>query len=365
MIYPFLVLPKRPMGCQYIIPHNSLILNVFNFNTNIQIGDVSQVFYSTLYTSKSKQEEDSDKQLWIGRAVIKRIQRLIYDQSLRDTSKEWCNQVTLETSLWEGLCRVLSGLNAATIRNVVSATMSHLIPSNKGLRFVSSHDFSDLLVSQMEATHEGQDINVCIRTNKLLDGQFKSLANSLADDYIHCPLGEKFEMMSFYEMTQQYKKVFKSLRREGEDRCKFCETHPGYEFSYLMKLKHPTIPRIALPKEKLCPLKDLQLNTTKPTEESFDKCEIYAKMALLMFHPFRSLNDLTIEESYYEKFSQELQRHLERKITKFSKKGFRILQNIIYRMNLQKQLKRANDPIYMTTKNEKPNGKNKKKLSKR
>jgi hypothetical protein len=164
--------------------------------------------------------------------------------------------------------------------------------------------------------------------------------------------------MSFYEMTQQYKEVFKSLRRESEDRYKFCETHPGYEFSYLMKLKHPTIPRIALTKEKLCPLKDLQLNTTKATEELFDKCEIYAKMALLMFYPFRSLNDLTIEGSYWEKISQELQRHLECKITKFSKKGFKILQNIYDRMTLQKQLKCVNDPIYMTTISEIPNGKN-------
>jgi hypothetical protein len=46
-----------------------------------------------------------------------------------------------------------------------------------------------------------------------------------------------------------------------------------------MKLKYLTIPRIALPKEKLCPLKDFQLNATKPTEESFHKREIYAKMA--------------------------------------------------------------------------------------
>jgi hypothetical protein len=53
-----------------------------------------------------------------------------------------------------------------------------------------------------------------------------------------------------------------------------------------MKSKHPTIPRIALPKEKLCPLKDLQLNTTKPLEESYDKHQIYAKMALLIFYPF-------------------------------------------------------------------------------
>ena len=121
-----------------------------------------------------------------------------------------------------------------------------------------------------------------------------------------------------------------------------------------MKLKHPTIPRIALPKEKLCPLKDLQLNTTKPTEESFDKREIYAKMALLMFYPFRCLNDLTIEENYWEKFSQELQKHLDQKITKFSQQGFRVLQNVNDRMTLQKQLKCANDPVHMTTKNKNP-----------
>jgi hypothetical protein len=99
------------------------------------------VFYSTLYTSKSTQEEDSEKQLRIGRAVIKRIQRVLNDQSLGGTLKEQGNQVTLESSFQEGLCRVLSGLNAATTRNVISATMAHLIPSNGGLRFVFSHDF--------------------------------------------------------------------------------------------------------------------------------------------------------------------------------------------------------------------------------
>jgi hypothetical protein len=72
-ICPFLVLPKTPMGCQYINPHNSLILNVSNFNSNVQIGNILQVFYGTLYTSKSTQEEDSNKQLQIGHTVIKRI----------------------------------------------------------------------------------------------------------------------------------------------------------------------------------------------------------------------------------------------------------------------------------------------------
>jgi hypothetical protein len=167
---PFIVLPKRPMGCQYINPHNLPILNVFNFNTNIHIRDVSQVFYSTLYTSKLAPEEHSEKQLRIGRAVIKRIKKLIDETSSRESSNDGCNQAMLEPSFPEGLGRVLSGLNAATTRNVTSATMAHLIPSNRGSRFVFLHDFSDLLVGQMETTLEGQDVNIPIRTSKLTNG---------------------------------------------------------------------------------------------------------------------------------------------------------------------------------------------------
>ena len=70
-------------------------------------------------------------------------------------------------SFGEGLSRVPSGFNAATTRNVISATMAHLIPCNDGSRFVFSHTFLDLLVGKMEATLEGQDINVRIRSNKL------------------------------------------------------------------------------------------------------------------------------------------------------------------------------------------------------
>jgi hypothetical protein len=156
----------------------------------------------------------------------------------------------------------------------------------------------------MEATLEGQDVNAPIKTSKLTNGQIKSWPDSLADDYIHCPEHQDFEHMSFYEMTRCYKKVFKQLQRESKEAYKFSETHPGHEFSHLIKSKHKTVPRIALPTETVCLLKDLQLNTMKPTEESLEKCEIYAKMALLMFYPFRSFADLTIEGIYWKNFSR-------------------------------------------------------------
>ncbi len=112
-------------------------LKTLNFNTNVQIGDTLQIFYSTLYTSKLTQEEDSEKQIHIGCAVIKRIKRL-----LDENSDEW-NKGTSEPSFSEGLSRVLYGLNAATTRNIISAAMAHLIPSNGGSHFVCLLKFSD------------------------------------------------------------------------------------------------------------------------------------------------------------------------------------------------------------------------------
>ncbi len=76
-VNPFLVLPKRPMGCQYMNAHNTIISYILNCNNNIQIGDASQVFFSILYTSESTQEEDSKRQLRIRCAVINRIKQVL------------------------------------------------------------------------------------------------------------------------------------------------------------------------------------------------------------------------------------------------------------------------------------------------
>jgi hypothetical protein len=132
---PLMVIPKRPMGCQFINAHNKPISEVFKFNTNILFGDALQVFYSTLYTSKSTQDEDSKKQLHIGHAVIKRIKRL-----LDENQTNGCDQTTPEPSFEGGLSRVLLGLNAATTKNVISSTISHPISCklDHGLLFHTS-----------------------------------------------------------------------------------------------------------------------------------------------------------------------------------------------------------------------------------
>jgi hypothetical protein len=170
-------------------------------------------------------------------------------------------------------------------------------------------------------------------------------------------------------MTSRYKKSFKvnnpskdkdnetiGYKVKGANKYKLKESHPGYKFSHLTELKHPTIPKISLPRDKLCPIEELDLHSTNTDEVTIEKREMYAKMALIMFYPFRELSDLScIGESYWRTFHRELTRHHSKKVTKFWKKGFEILQNIQDRLTLQKHLKRPRDPIFMTTVNEKPN----------
>jgi hypothetical protein len=109
------------------------------------------------------------------------------------------------------------------------------------------------------------------------------------------------------------------IKVKGAEKYKFRESHPGYNFSYLTKLKHPTIPRISLPLGKLCSLEELELQKDKPTEESCDKREMYAKMAFLMFYPLRQLNELTCAGSYRKSFTKNYNTISIKKLQSFGK----------------------------------------------
>jgi hypothetical protein len=131
------------MGCEFMNSHSWVISKLLNCNSNIQIGDPTQVFYSTLYSSKNTQKEDAERHKRIARSII---YRLIRQQ----------NQVTMglldscPCGFGEGISRMLSGIMAATSRDVVSAPMAHLLISEHGRRFKYSHDFTPLLAQQMD-----------------------------------------------------------------------------------------------------------------------------------------------------------------------------------------------------------------------
>ena len=365
----WMLMTRRPMGCQYLNTHNKSISEVINCNTNIQIGDRSQVFYSTMYCGKNTQKEDAERQQRIMDASNRRLFRI--QGEIIDGKRK---PEEIQDGFVEGLCRLLSGLNAATTRNVISATMQHLLICNGGSRFQFSHGFGVLLIGQLEASLEKWPIDVRLRSN-IVKGEKVVWPDNSSDDYLHRPRDATFEGMCSYEMAQQYKKTLLSrvidddsddeedgdidetARFHGQgysNTIKFCETHPGRKFCNLGTLKLKVIPKVYMPQDKLCNIKDLKIKDDKVDAETMKKREDYAKMALLMFYPLRNLDDIKLKNSYWELFHRQLKRHQKGKSTTFWPYGFTILQNIQDRITMDNDTKRARDYITATTTNEAP-----------
>eukprot|EP00956_Cyclotella_meneghiniana_P030549 scaffold77192_cov37-Cyclotella_meneghiniana.AAC.3 len=360
------MVPKRNIGCEYVNSYNRSISEVFNCNCNIQVGDPAQVYYSTLYSSKSTQAEDSERQRRVCNMVLGRLWRIQKEIDRGERSIE-----ETPDGFAEGLCRMLSGINAATSRYVVSSTMAHLLVCQNGSRFTFSHDFGSLLVTQMEATLEGADTDVRIRTNRW-NGETVAWVDSSTDDYpLHRPRTTKFENYCAYEQVMLFQKEYLHWKdiKSNEDASsasgtnnhhrtiKFSEDHPGYHFTHLKRCEQWVIPRIFIPPGKICPLKNLKLSKRRVDELTTYKREAYAKYALLMFYPFRTLNDLRLQSSYWKLFASELKRFRSGKSTKFWARGFTILQNMENRLSLEKDIKRARDEITRSTSCTNPNEK--------
>lgn len=244
---------------------------------------------------------------------------------------------------------------------------------NKGTRFQFSHNFSPLLITQMEATLDGQPVNHRIRVNEL-HGKKVAWSDSTTDDYLNRPDTEDLDPLCFFEMTMKYTKIFKTKKQvrdtefhDDEDsdednddnqdvpdngtrsQYSFRDSHPGSKFCYLIKRRLEVIPIVYMPRGKLCRIEDLGLNISPPTEEISIAREDYAKMALMMFFPFRTIHDLKMNGSYWSLFQSELNLFLAGQPTKFWKRGFTILQNIQDRYTLEKKLHRARDLITLNT----------------
>jgi hypothetical protein len=165
-----------------------------------------------------------------------------------------------------------------------------------------------------------------------------------------------------------YEKKFYSLKeiddgKQGDvvakkknrgDRYRFHEDHPGYEFAYIERMRLPAVAVVSIPEGKLCLLRDLELDSDTPSQLAEEKRKDYAKMALMMFYPFRKeeKDKLEIGGSYWTLFDRERIGYFKGEKTVFWKTGFEILQNIDDREMMMQSDKRvrARDPVLMKTK---------------
>jgi hypothetical protein len=228
--------------------------------------------------------------------------------------------------------------------DVVSATMAHLLISQKGSRFSFSHQFKDLLVTQMLNHLNGDVISdfVLRRRNKGKNGELDVWADYSINDYIYRP--SCLENISFYQFGLEYQKIpftfeqMKNVDSNGlpllkRDELHFQEDHPGRRYCYLKKSDTIIIPKLSIPKGMLCDLDLLELNEEEISEKALQGRMNYAKLAMVLFYPFRDESVLSFESynSLWHKFCAIKKNNLERTHSDentFWNKGMAILQNM-------------------------------------
>lgn len=382
---PWILTPKRDLGSEYMNTFNHALSGVFNCNTNVQVGDIWQIFYSTLYGSKSTQKEDSERVQRILQCVARRLLK-IEERKLLQNDKSNDKDETFSQSL--GI--MLSGLQAATSRHCISATMAHLIVSLGGTRFQFSHEFGTLLVSQLEATLKGEEADVYIKRTEI-KGDTLLWHDSTSEDYIYRP--DSLQHICAYYMAMHYQKVMKPRKvlqevlsnfntsffhktsasdthridntasdaspHDGDETTtialEFNTNHPNAPITQLVKRKKWVVPITYYDGAALCGLANLNIDSASSTSKSSiiidEYREDYARIALLMFYPYRKLEDIMINGSYWAVFKRELDLYRQEKETTMWRKGFSILQNIENRKMLQSHRNNLADEITDKTTN--------------
>ena len=322
---PFEVVVERRPGDEFVNVFNRILANLVGSNTNIQIGDFAHVYYSTLYTSKTTQKEDTASFLAVSSALDKRINKALKE-----------GMVSGEPDFVEGLSRVLSGIRAHLSSNVMSATMGHLLVT-QGSRFTYSHSFSNLLLTQLGDLLDNKDIRCRLKKKTDKDGVVTWWPDCFAHDYKWRP--SELEEVCSYEMMMKHDKCY--TRKEGK--LDFIEGHPGRSCAFLVRSKTVKIPIISMA-DALPDLADLELHESAPSSVALFRRNEYAKRALMLFLPFRSKDELLSEKdgTHWSRFTEACEDGT------IWRKGLDILQNIQNRAT-SSTMRRAPDHVEVLT----------------
>eukprot|EP00956_Cyclotella_meneghiniana_P045903 scaffold389750_cov169-Cyclotella_meneghiniana.AAC.1 len=89
----------------------------------------------------------------------------------------------------------------------------------------------------------------------------------------------------------------------------FTDGHEARMFTKMVKRTEWVVPMMFYDGDSLCNMKYLQLGHSDVDPITQEFREEYAQIALMMFYPFRNKNDLLLNNSHWDLFEQELNRH--------------------------------------------------------
>ena len=89
-----------------------------------------------------------------------------------------------------------------------------------------------------------------------------------------------------------------------QKRHNFLEGHSGHFYAYLKRRKLIVIPKVSMRENMLCNTAALALDKDSASKSVVICRENYAKQALLMFYPHRTIDDIMLDNSFWKRFVQ-------------------------------------------------------------
>ena len=125
------------------------------------------------------------------------------DDDNNEDAIDECSELNKEI---EGLGMILTGTYAMTNQDVVSSTLAHILIMQDGERFVYSHSFTPLLISQLEDCLEGKETYCKLRKNRNKNTRKLELwPDSSANDYLFC--SKDLEEYCYFELAMDFEKI--------------------------------------------------------------------------------------------------------------------------------------------------------------
>jgi hypothetical protein len=296
------ILPKRQPWDVFVNTNNPIVSRIIGYNNNICMGSINTLYYCTLYTSKSNQEDETLPYIKALEAVSKRIKRIQENDSESNLSPR---QI--------GLRHLLSGINSHLSSCVVSATMAWYLVIH-GSRFHFSHEFKPLLLSQIQEWYKGENFKRRIRYQKRKrdirdlneSNNTRSPTSNTAEEdkspiwyessihnYVYRPQNGTIIFDNIYESNFDLVAIkpehfMTEEQNENNDNSyfRFSYQHPGFLFSCLTKRKSECLPKLYYNNK----FPDVAIDETEHGDDVEDSVkqlrEEYALMAMLLFFPF-------------------------------------------------------------------------------
>ena len=324
-ICPFKYYPKRNIGDQFMNVNNDIATTVLACNNNVTSGDKACFFYVTLYQSKHNQTDEAHTYHSICLALSRRIKW--QQEQMVHESNVYTQNDTDRIDYCEGLKRMLSSLYAHTSKNVLSATMAGKLLSQES-RFQFSHDFLNIPLKHLLSWVDGEDnLEFKLRTVVNQDGDKTHIHDMFVNNIIYRPaeLSEVccYDFISRYELKKISKKRLESGDTQIDSNKSFnlLQEHPSHKHMMVSKRPHIVIPCIT--SINLLPdFKELHVHTAHPSNTATKLREVYAKIVLLLFYPYRSEYDLILDGSFWKRFIKAKQE------SKFSSFSLSVCQNM-------------------------------------